>query len=161
MNLTPCVALSAFAVAFVVRAQSEIKVGDFDPPALDGLKGEIGCVAHHPDSVCDYVLGYVVNGSETIVVLEEFQRRLQSGEGLSLIVDVVKVPAEFAGTLRVLGCRYDGDEMRPMVAAVSPTGDSSDWVGPADLVVLVDFAEMRLVSGDPQSVECRSIIGHR
>ncbi len=159
MNLSSCLACSAFAVTFVVRAQTEIKVGDFDPPALDGLKGEIGCVAYHLDSVCDYVLGYVVNGSETVVVLKEFQRRLESGEALSRIVDLVEVPAEFAGVLRVLGCRYDGDEMRPLVAAVSAKRES-DWVGPADWVVLVDFADMRLVSGDPLSVECRSIIGH-
>jgi hypothetical protein len=159
MNLRPSVPVLAFTVAFVVRAQSEIKVGDFDPPALDGLKGEIGCVAYHLDSLCEYVLGYVVNGAETVVVLEQFQRRLESGEALSVIVDLVKVPPEFAGTLKVLGCRYDGDEMRPMVAAVSAR-DFRDWAGPAEWVVLVDFEEVRLVSGNPQLVECRSISGH-
>jgi hypothetical protein len=68
MILKSCLAFSAVAVAFVVRAQSQIKVGDFDPPTLDGLKGEIGCVAYHLDSACDYVLGYVVNGPETVIV---------------------------------------------------------------------------------------------
>jgi hypothetical protein len=47
-----------------------------------------------------------------------------------------------------------------MVAAMRARGDPSDWVGPAEWVVLVDFNEMRLVSGDPRSVECRGIIGH-
>ena len=71
-----------------------------------------------------------------------------------MIRDVVDVPEEFVGALQVAGCRYDGDEMRPMVAALTVTGDAGDWVGPADWVLVVDFAAKELVAGNPKSVEC-------
>ena len=154
MSCRYCVAFLALAVVTGANAQSKIDIGDLDPPARDGLEGEIGCVAYHLDSVCQYVLGYVVSGPQTVVILEEFQRRLESGKAQYVILDVVEVPEAFAGTLRVAGCRYDGDEMRPVVAALSAAGDPGGWVGPADWVVVVDFADKDLVAGDPQSVEC-------
>jgi hypothetical protein len=144
----------ALVVAIGAKAQSDIKIGTLDPPALDGLKGEMGCIAYHLEDSCHYVLGDAINGPERVVVLKEFQRRLESGRAQYLIIDLVKVPAEFAGALRFLGCRYDGDEMQAMVAAVSVTGDPGDLVGPADWVVIVDWEEKKLVSGDPLSVEC-------
>lgn len=148
--------LPFLALPFVIdaNAQSSVDIGDLDPPARDGLKGEIGCVAYHLESVCEYALGYVNDGPTTVVVLEQFERRLESGRSQYVIRDVVEVPREFVGSLRVVGCRYDGDEMRPMVAAISAMGDAGDWVGPADWVVVVDFAEKKLVAGDPKSVEC-------
>ena len=154
-----CIGLLTFTVAIGARAQPDIEIGDLDPPALDGLKGAMGCVAYHLDDSCEYVLGYVVNGSETVIVLKEFQRRLESGRAQSLIIDLVKVPTEFAGSLKSIDCRYDGhaygDPMvQPFVAAMSATGDHGDWVGPADWVVIVDFEKNELVSGDPQLVEC-------
>lgn len=154
MNRSYYLACSALAVVIGANAQSKIDIGALDPPALDGLEGEIGCVAYHLDSVCEYVLGYVVNSPRTVVVLKEFQRRLESGKAQYVILDLVEVPEKLARILRVTGCRYDGDEKRPLVAAVSATGNRGDWVGPADWVVVVDFAAKELVTGDPQSVEC-------
>jgi hypothetical protein len=154
MNRSYCLTCLALAVVIGANAQSKIDIGELDPPALDGLKGEIGCVAYHLDSVCEYVLGYVVDGLRTVVVLKEFQRRLESGKAQYVILDVVEVPEQLARILRVAGCRYDGDEKRPIVTAVSATGAPGDWVGPADWVVVADFAAKELVTGDPQSVEC-------
>lgn len=142
------------AVAVSASGQSDVKIGDLDPPALDGLKGAMSCVAHHLEDSCGYVLGFVVNGAERIVVLKEFQRRLASGRAQWLIVDVLKVPAEFTGRLEFNDCRYGGAMMQPIVAAMSTTGKPGDWVGPADWVVVVDWEEKKLVTGDPRLVEC-------
>ena len=144
----------ALAIAVSAVGQQDVEVGALDPPALDGLKGTMGCVAHHLEDACGYALGYVVNGSETVVVLKEFQRRLASGQPQWLIVDVVKVPAEFSGSLESNDCRYGGAMMQPIVAAVSVVGEPGDWVGPADWVVVVDWEAKKLVAGDPRLVEC-------
>lgn len=68
--------VTPWELPFVIdaNAQSNVDIGDLDPPARDGLTGEIGCVAYHLDSVCEYALGYVINGPKTVVVLEEFER---------------------------------------------------------------------------------------
>ena len=154
MNCRFGIACLTLAAAVNARGQTDVNIGDLDPPALDGLKGAMGCVAYHLEDSCQYVLGYVVNGAEKVVVLEEFQRRLASGQAQWLIVDVVKVPAEFSGRLESNDCRYGGAMMQPIVAAMSTTGEPGDWVGPADWVVVVDWEEKKLVSGDPRLVEC-------
>lgn len=148
--------IACFALATAVSAggQSDVDIGDLDPPALDGLKGSMGCVAYHLGDACQYVLGYVVNGAEEVVVLKEFQRRLASGQAQWLILDIVKVPAELSGRLESDDCRYGGAMMQPIVAAMSAMGEPGDWVGPADWVVVVDWEEEKLVNGDPRLVEC-------
>lgn len=74
----------------------------------------------------------MVNGAEKVVVLEEFQCRLASGRAQWLIVDLVEVPAEFAGNPESNDCRHGGAMMQPIVAAMSATGKPGDWAGPAD-----------------------------
>ena len=146
--------LLGLAVSIGVRAQSDIAIGDLDPPALDGLKGSTGCVAYHLEDSCSYALGYVENGTKRVIVLKEFQRRLASGRAEWLIVDVLEVSAEFSGRLESNDCRYGGEMMQPIIAAMSATGNPGDWVGPADWVVIVDWERNRIVSGDPELVEC-------
>jgi hypothetical protein len=41
-----------------------------------------------------------------------------------------------------------------MVGAMTATGDAGDWVGSADWVVVVDFADKELVARSPKFVEC-------
>jgi hypothetical protein len=154
MRIRLCLISFALGVAPGARAQSDIEIGDLDPPALDGLRGAMGCVAYHLEDSCSYVLGYVQDGPEKVILLKEFQRRLPSGRAEWLIIDVVKVPPEFSGRLESNDCRYDGDMMQPIIAAMSATGSPGDWVGPADWVVIVDWEQNQIVSGDPQLVEC-------
>lgn len=114
----------------------------------------MGCVAYRLEDSCTYVLGFVVDGSKTVIFLKEFQRKLESGQSQWLIVDFREMPAGFNGTLESNDCRYAGQVMQPIIAAVSATGNPGDWVGPADWVFIVDWERKKLVSGDPQLVEC-------
>jgi hypothetical protein len=114
----------------------------------------MACVAYHLEDSCSYVLGYVQNGPEKVIFLEEFQRRLPSGRAEYVIVDVLEVPLEFTGRLESNDCRYGGEMMQPIIAGMRATGNPGDWVDPAEWVVIVDWEHNRIVSGDPQLVEC-------
>jgi len=154
MRIRLCLIGFALAVTPGARAQSDIRIGDLNPPVLDGLRGAMGCVAYHLENSCSFVLGYVQNGPKKVIFLEEFQRRLPSGQAEWLIVDVMEVPAGYTGRLESNDCRYGGDMMQPIIAGMSVTGSPGDWASPADWVVIVDWEQNQIVSGDPKLVEC-------